>query len=314
MRDIETKIINTVEQIGDVVDWLVLVPENPFSYSPSMYIDLEGINLCREGSLSIFTLMADVGTRRVYLFDVHSLGALVFNTAGVKKKTLKDILEDDKISKVFFDARNDSDVLFAHFGVRLRGVEDVQLMESATRRTTKSRKFLSGLAKCVEENLIACMWRIGPNQENWKLAKAKGEQLFKAEHGGSYEVFNQRPIPEEIISYCVGDVCYLPELRDRFWSNRAYRWQDLVTEETKKRVAASQEPDYQPNGPDRAVAPWNDDQNETLDQWNYVPPRRDYFDEDWLGEDRFDDGWSDYQDDDNDFEDWTRAPWQGPPS
>ena len=26
-------------------------------------------------------------------------------------------------------------------------------MESATRRTTKSRKFLSGLAKCVENNL-----------------------------------------------------------------------------------------------------------------------------------------------------------------
>lgn len=310
MMHIETEIINTVERIGEVVDRLVLVPEKPFSYSPSMYIDLEGINLCREGSISIFTLMVDVGTptRCVYLFDVHSLGALVFNTAGVRMKTLKDILEDDKISKVFFDARNDSDALFAHFGVRLRGVEDVQLMESATRRTTASRKFLKGLAKCVQENYGL------PDLENWKLAKAKGKQLFKAEHGGSYEVFNQRPIPKEIISYCVGDVCYLPELRDRFWSNTTFRWQDLVTEETKKRVAASREPDYQPKGPDRAKAPWSDDQNRTLDQWNYVPPPRDYFDEDWLNGDRFDDGWSDYQDDDNDFEDWTRAPWEGPPS
>jgi exonuclease 3'-5' domain-containing protein 1 len=40
-----------------------------------------------------------------------------------------------------------------------------------------------------------------------KLAKEKGERLFKAEHGGSYEIFNQRPIPDdEIVSYRVGDV------------------------------------------------------------------------------------------------------------
>lgn len=33
----------------------------------------------------------------------------------------------------------------------------------------------------------------------------------------SYEVFNQRPIPEDIIAYCVGDAQYLPELRDKYW-------------------------------------------------------------------------------------------------
>jgi len=39
---------------------------------------------------------------------------------------------------------------------------------------------------------------------------------------GSYEVFNQRPIPEEIISYCIGDARYLPKLRDRFWKTQAF--------------------------------------------------------------------------------------------
>jgi len=106
--------------------------------------------------------MIDTGipTRRICLFDVHLLGAQAFNTAGVKQKTLKDILQDDKIPKVFFDVRNDSDALFAHFGVALQGVEDVQLIESATRRTTKSRKFLSGLAKCVEENVLISLYVI----------------------------------------------------------------------------------------------------------------------------------------------------------
>jgi exonuclease 3'-5' domain-containing protein 1 len=95
-------------------------------------------------------------------------------------------------------------------------------MESATRRTTASRKFLSGLAKCVEENVFVSLG----DRARWKQVKEKGERLFKTEHGGSYEVFNQRPILEDIISYC-GDIQYLPELRDRFWKTQAFQWRDL---------------------------------------------------------------------------------------
>jgi exonuclease 3'-5' domain-containing protein 1 len=202
--------------------------------------------------------------------------------------------------------------LFAHFGVALQGVEDVQLMESATRRTTRSRKYLNSLTKCVEQNVFLPFG--GSNLASWKLAKEKGEQLFKAEHGGSFEIFNRRSIPEEIIAYCVGDVQHLPELRHKFWNSQTHQWRDLINEESKKRIAASQKPEYQPHGPNRTVAPWSEDQNRTLDQWNYVPPRRDYFDDDFGSHG----GWSDQDWDDdmagNDFEDWTRAPWQGPPS
>ncbi|KAH8809264.1 hypothetical protein F5884DRAFT_398396 [Xylogone sp. PMI_703] len=164
MRDIKTEIINTTMQIGDLVDWLILRHSQPEPYEPTMYIDLEGVNLCREGSLSILTLLIDTGgpTRRVCLIDVYSLGLRAFNTTGVKGKTLKDILQDEKIPKVFFD----------------------------------------------------------------------------------------------VISYCVGDVQYLPELWSKFrWKTN--RWRDLVNEETKKRVEASQKPEYQPHGPDRTLTPWS---------------------------------------------------------
>ncbi|KAI4151960.1 MAG: hypothetical protein LQ340_003172 [Diploschistes diacapsis] len=206
MRVIKTEAINTTEQIKDLVDWLVFRYAPPVPYSPTMYTDLEGIDLCREGSISILTIMINTGipTRRVYLLDIHLLGTQAFNTAGVKQKTLKDILQDDKVSKIFFDVRNDSDALFAHFGVRLQGVQDIQLMDGAVRRTIISRKYLSGLAKCVEKHVFIS--QSGTNLASWKPAKERGERLFKAEHGGSYEVFNQRPIPEEIISYCVADV------------------------------------------------------------------------------------------------------------
>lgn len=228
---------------------------------------------------------------------MHVLGAQAFNTSGAKGKTLKDILQDEKIPKVFFDVRNDSDALFALFGVALQGVEDVQLMESATRRTTASRKFLNGLAKCVQKNVPTSLG----NKASWKQVKEKGERLFKTERGGSYEVFNQRPIPEDILSYCVGDVQYLPELRDGFWKTQAFRWRDLVNEESMKRVSASHKPEYRPHGSDRALAPWSEDQNRTLDEWSSAPPPPEYFGEDdnwdFHEDDGWDDGWDDNWDD-----------------
>jgi exonuclease 3'-5' domain-containing protein 1 len=65
---------------------------------------------------------------------VHTLGERAFNTARASKKTLKDILQEKKIPKVFFDVCNDSATLFAHFGVALKGITDIQLMESAQGR------------------------------------------------------------------------------------------------------------------------------------------------------------------------------------
>jgi len=86
MRDIKTEIINTPKQIVDLVDWLVLRHASPEPYKTTMYIDLEGVDLCREGSISIFTLLIDTGipTIRVYLVDVHSLGSQAFNATGIK--------------------------------------------------------------------------------------------------------------------------------------------------------------------------------------------------------------------------------------
>jgi hypothetical protein len=86
-----------------------------------MYIDLEGVDLCRDGSLSILTLPIHTGipTMHVCLIDMHLLGSQAFNTTGIKQMTLKDILQDEKIPKVIFGDRNDSDALFALFGVTL---------------------------------------------------------------------------------------------------------------------------------------------------------------------------------------------------
>lgn len=165
----------------------------------------------------------------VCLIDVH----LLVHKPGYKQKTLKDVFQDAKNSKVFFDACKDSDALFTHLDVALQGVEDVELMKSSTRTTRISRKRLSSLTKSIEKCGLA-----ESGLASWKLAKKKGNQLFKPKIGSFHEVFAQRPMTKEIISYFVV----------------------LVYEETKKR----QKPEYQPHAPNTTPDPWSADQDKIL--------------------------------------------------
>ena len=321
-RKPELEVVNTTKQVAELIDLLAII-NSEWRYVPTVYIDLEGVNLSREGSISIFTLLVDFGAPRTFvkLIDVFTLGHLAFDTTGHNNKTLKNILEDAKIPKVFFDVRSDSDALFAHYGIAMQGVEDVQLFESATRKTTESRRFLSGLNKCVTDNSAHLL---DIDRTSWILAKNEGERLFKAERGGSYEVFNRRPIPKAIMDYCAGDVQCLPGLYKKFRDGAA-RWQLLVKEASQKRVTDSQKSDYQPHGQHRALAPWSAEQNKLLDEWNYSAHAwtGGYFDNDFdfhddlmdqEMDDDYDNDYWDIDDGHDDYEDWTRAPWQGSPS
>ncbi|KAJ6779705.1 hypothetical protein PWT90_07316 [Aphanocladium album] len=107
---------------------------------------------------------------------------------------------------VIFDVRNDSDALYKHFNIRLAGMQDLQLMEVATR--SFGRKHVNGLAKCIERDAS-----LSPaERQRWKDCKETGVRLFAPERGGSYKVFNHRPLSKEILQYCVQDVHFMPRL------------------------------------------------------------------------------------------------------
>lgn len=221
------------------------LPKSP----PSLYLDIEGVNLCRHGSVSIVQLLV-VPQNRTYLLDVHTLKDAAFNTPGATGQTLKHILEAEAIPKVFFDVRNDSDALFAHFAISLAGVQDLQLMELATRRRSKLR--LSGLAKCIEYDLRLTL----AERRAWTAAKTMGKNLFAPEKGGSYEVFNQRPLSEAIALYCTQDVQFMPMLWKTYSERLTASWAMRVLMETGVRVRNSQARGYQPNGPHKSLGPW----------------------------------------------------------
>lgn len=195
------ELIDTAEAIPAVIKTLVDQPTTP----PSLYIDLEGVNLSRQGSISILQIHV-APQKKTYLIDIHTLGSKAFDTTGELDHTLGSVLQSESIPKVFFDVRNDSDALFSHFKISLAGIIDLQVMKYGTRSFRKG--FVNGLSKCTERDLdLSYSQRLGCQR-----VKEEGLNLFAPERGGTYEVFNQRPLSDAIGLYCVQDVRWLPAL------------------------------------------------------------------------------------------------------
>ena len=123
---------------------------------------------------------------KVYLIDVTTLGREAFDAVGSDGRNLRNILESNEIIKVFFDIRNDSDALYSLYGIHVRGIWDLQLMELATRNFAK--RCVNGLAKCIERDS-----RIGYGEKaELRTVKEKVRNLFDPFRGGSYAIFDQR--------------------------------------------------------------------------------------------------------------------------
>jgi hypothetical protein len=76
------------------------------------------------------------GGDKTYLVDIDSLGQAAWSKMGrVNEMTLKDLLEDPSIQKVLFDCRHVSHFLFRDFGVGVRAVLDLQVMDTVVRET-----------------------------------------------------------------------------------------------------------------------------------------------------------------------------------
>jgi len=217
---------------------------------PFLFLDLEGVSLGRQGTISILQILVPP-SRTVYLLDVHLLGNLIFSTKSNTGTTLKDILESSKYPKVFFDVRNDSDALYAHYSVELNSVIDIQLLEFGTR--PRAGRFLKGLAKSITEDSGLNSREI----REWQASKELGHDMFDPKKGGSYEVFNQRPLDKAIEEYCARDVLLLPALLQAYANRLRGRGglAEAIQSEAEQRVTLSQRADFNGRGQHMAVGP-----------------------------------------------------------
>src|SRR2546421_7794707 len=149
---------------------------------PTIFIDLEGVNLGREGELCLLAIHHTI-SKRSFVIDVHCLGASAFSTpASDGTTTLKTILESPIIAKGIFDVRNDSAALYHGFGVRLQCMHDIQLLEIVARPQiwASSRKFRCGLEKVIRRHSSMTV----AETADWSATKTLGVGLFAPERGG----------------------------------------------------------------------------------------------------------------------------------
>lgn len=216
--------------------------------TPNLYIDLEGNNLSRHGTLSLVTILVEP-RHTVHLVDVHTLGKDAFTTPNTNDTTLQQILESESIVKVFFDIRNDSDALFSLFGVRVAGIEDIQLMEIASR--TSSKRLLNGLAKCIERDAPISF----SDKREWRATKDEGHRLFDPARGGSFAVFDERPLTPAMKKYCAQDVLHMPGLREVYKAKLGDAWWAKIQQETTARIDLSQSASFNGKGRHMAEGP-----------------------------------------------------------
>ena len=239
-------LVDSVESVIQFLDDL----RDLESEVPALYVDVEGVNLSRDGTLTLMQVFV-LPQKHTYLIDVHVLKQAAFTTANTQGQTWKGILEEEGIPKAFFDVRTDSDALFGQYQVALKGIHDIQVMEFAI--PGRRGNYVNGLAQCILNN--ACISFEESNEV--RRTKDLGKKLFVPELGGSYEIFLQRPMPEELLQYCVQDVHYLARLWHTYHSELILS--DLMPKfltEGKARVWVSQQPDYNGKGSHMAIGPW----------------------------------------------------------
>jgi len=218
--------------------------------SSTLYLDLEGKDLSRHGTLTIITILVHP-QNTVALIDVLTLGPAAFGTQSPPstirpRKTLKSILEDSSITKYLWDVRNDADALKALYDVGIEGVIDIQLLENATRYGSKT--YLRGLNPCVQRDLKL------PDRDlaRWVRIKDQGSSCMES------DPFSVRPLAPETLSYCVGDVEFLPQLRDTYMRRQTCTRArfEKVRAMSAARVREAHLPCYEPNGPEKRLGPW----------------------------------------------------------
>lgn len=197
----------------------------------SLFVDLEGVDLGRRGTVCCIQITVEPSEIPVFIIDLIAL-------RGVVPDSLRDILESPDHCKYMWDPRADADALYnCCKQVQLTNVVCLQLAEVAhDRELGFIRKYVNGLAKCMKRFLPRDVLQTTlPLKEHGKI-------MFSPEQGGDTNVFLCRPMPSELLDYCVVDVVVLPYIKTSVWDclpDHRKRW---VKVKTKHRVELAKDP------------------------------------------------------------------------
>jgi len=216
--------VNLIDSFGGLMKLLIHLEElcnNQDGIETAIAVDFEGVKLCRHGALCLVQITLSDDPRLVYVLDVHVLGKRAFAFQSPQGTCMKGVLEEQQIRKVWFDPRNDVDALYHQFGIMPRGIFDLQLAEVAERRGRGHNvNYVQGLHKCLTQ----CPALQSEQKVFADWINNLGKNLFEPQHGGSYEIFQQRPLNPFILIYAAHDSRYMLALYEQYIASIGERW------------------------------------------------------------------------------------------
>lgn len=212
---------------------LVYALDNYRRDEPVMFVDIQGATLSRNGAISIMQIY-DAVDHVAYLIDVATRGQRCFTTPARNGRTLKQVLENKNIIKVFFDVRADSETLYTHHGIVLQGIHDVQLMEVATR--SYCRGYVRDLSFCIGKDANFTT----EDMINWIHLTGTRIGPFSADTDGSSKVFHQRHLLHGTRLYSPQKFNFLMQLHAHYKSKLTPEWEERMISASEDRVRQSQ--------------------------------------------------------------------------
>jgi hypothetical protein len=205
--------VNLIDSWGSLLKLLLHLEEIVSAEGAAVAVDFEGMKLSRHGALCLVQMSCYDDPTLVYVIDVHLLGRETFTLRTKNGTTLRGLLEDQNIRKVWFDPRNDADALYHQFGVMPRGSFDLQLAEVADRRSRDLNvHYVQGLGKCLTQ----CPALQTEQKVFAERINGLGKNLYEPKDGGTYEVFQRRPLHPVILVYSAHDVRYMLALYEQY--------------------------------------------------------------------------------------------------
>jgi exonuclease 3'-5' domain-containing protein 1 len=270
-KDLCVEVIDTQLSLHSMLDRIANLPTNP----PSLFCDVEGMNLGRHGSISMLSIYA-VPTNTAYLVDVQLLGGsdAFTSTNDERKVSLKVLLESSAIPKVFSDAHKCSDALFGFHQISLGGVKDVQLMELGCRPGPLSAKrYVACQIRCLADCSVS-----SDVQKALQRSKPDMARLFyKNQKREAGDIPNKRLLKMGAAQqHRFQHLILLPELH-RLYETKLSRpserfWQVQVQQATADRIKLSQQAPSHESVQDnntRTLGPWSEsDIQQAVEAWN----------------------------------------------
>lgn len=178
--------------------------------SHALAVDVHGVKLGREGSVSILTLCG--GPRQtVYAVDVARLRGRAFE-AGTG---LRELLQDATLPKLFFDVRSDANALFYHFGVKLSAasVVDLQLLDAAAAFAAAARAGASEPERLPNfvTLLKGAAWLDVSTRARSLEVRQAALDIYAQERSGTYAPWLARPLSAVLLEHAA-DIRFFHEI------------------------------------------------------------------------------------------------------